>query len=112
MNAVRMFSGRMPILGVCLGHQAIAEAFGGKIVRAGKLMHGKASSIALKQDNPLFYGLPGTVLAARYHSLIVDEDTLPGCLEITARDEAGQIMAVSHTEHPTYGVQFLSLIHI
>ena len=106
VNAVRMFSGRMPILGVCLGHQAIAEAFGGKIVRAGKLMHGKASSIALKQDNPLFYGLPGTVLAARYHSLIVDEDTLPGCLEITARDEAGQIMAVSHTEHPTYGVQF------
>ena len=106
MDAVRTFSGRIPILGVCLGHQAIAEAFGGKIVRAGRLMHGKASSIAIKQDNPLFYGLPETVLAARYHSLTVDESTLPGCLEITARDESGQIMAVSHTEHPTYGVQF------
>ncbi|MBC5647922.1 bifunctional anthranilate synthase component II/anthranilate phosphoribosyltransferase [Christensenella tenuis] len=106
VDAVRTFSGRIPILGVCLGHQAIAEAFGGKIVRAGRLMHGKASSIAIKQDNSLFYGLPETVLAARYHSLIVDESTLPGCLEITARDESGQIMAVSHTEHPTYGVQF------
>lgn len=106
VDAVRTFSGRIPILGVCLGHQAIAEAFGGKIVRAGRLMHGKASSIAIKQDTPLFYGLPETVLAARYHSLTVDESTLPGCLEITARDESGQIMAVSHTEHPTYGVQF------
>lgn len=106
VDAVRAFSGRIPILGVCLGHQAIAEAFGGKIVRASGLMHGKASNIVVKQYNPLFYGLPETILAARYHSLIVDEDALPGCLEIIARDETGQIMAVSHMEHPTYGVQF------
>lgn len=106
VDAVKAFSGRIPILGVCLGHQAIAEAFGGKIVRVKQLMHGKASKIDLGEGNPLFYGLPGSVEAARYHSLIADEDTLPDCLTVTARDEIGQIMAVQHKEHPTYGVQF------
>ncbi len=106
VEAIRAFSGKVPILGVCLGHQAIAQAFGGRIVRAKQMMHGKASSIGIDAENPLFYGLPDTIEVARYHSLIAQEDTLPPELLITARDEAGQIMGVRHREHPTYGVQF------
>ncbi len=96
----------LPIFGVCLGHQSIVEAFGGRIVRAGQLMHGKASTITLDSHCPLFAGLPGQIEAARYHSLIAQEVGLPDCLKITARDETGQIMAVQHKQFPVFGVQF------
>lgn len=106
VEAIRYFSGKLPILGVCLGHQSIAEAFGGKVVIAKEQLHGKASDITLKTDNPLFSGLPKKIKVARYHSLIVDRETLPDCLEVTGYDSKNQIMALRHKEHPTYGVQF------
>ncbi len=106
VEAIRTFSGRIPILGVCLGHQSIVEAFGGTIIPARQLMHGKASSIKMEEQHPLFRGLPCPFTAGRYHSLIADEHTLPDCLYVTALDENGQIMAVSHRTHKTYGVQF------
>lgn len=106
IEAIRTFSGKIPILGVCLGHQSIVEAFGGRIIPARRLMHGKASSIKMEEHHPLFRGLPCPFTAGRYHSLIADEHTLPDCLYVTALDENGQIMAVSHKEHKTYGVQF------
>ena len=106
LDIVRAFSGSLPILGVCLGHQAIGEAFGGAVVQARHLMHGKASEIAVQSSCPLFHGLPESIQVARYHSLMVEESTLPDCLEILARDEDGQIMALRHREHPTFGMQF------
>ena len=106
LDAIRTFAGIIPIFGVCLGHQSIVQAFGGRIVRAGQLMHGKASTITLDTDCPLFAGLPRQVEAARYHSLIAQEVGLPDCLKITARDETGQIMAVQHKQFPVFGVQF------
>lgn len=106
IDAVKRFSGRIPILGVCLGHQAIGEAFGGKTVPAKTLMHGKASTVNLDPRCPLFSGLPESTPVARYHSLITDGQSLPSCLKVTATDEDGQIMAVMHKEHPTFGVQF------
>ena len=106
VGAVRRFSGQIPILGVCLGHQAVGEAFGGETVPAAKLMHGKASAVAVDTACPLFRGLPGEILAARYHSLILDPETLPECLIVTARDADGQIMGVRHRTDPTFGVQF------
>ena len=104
--AIQKFAGKMPILGICLGHQAIAEAFGGKIVKAEHLMHGKASNIAIDNQSVLFAGLPPVIACGRYHSLIVEEASLPSCLRITARDENGQIMALEHTKIPIYGLQF------
>lgn len=104
--AIQKFAGKMPILGICLGHQAIAEAFGGKIVKAEHLMHGKASNIAIDNQSVLFAGLPQVIACGRYHSLIVEEASLPSCLRITARDENGQIMALGHTKFPIYGLQF------
>lgn len=106
MEAIRRFSGKFPILGVCLGHQSICEAFGGTIVRANVLMHGKSSRINLDVTCPLFQGLPQSVPCGRYHSLICQESDFPECLKVTGRDEDGQIMALAHREHPTYGVQF------
>lgn len=106
VETIKHFSGKIPILGVCLGHQSIAEAFGGKVVIAKEQLHGKATDITLSTDNPLFTGLPKKIKVARYHSLIVDSETLPKCLEITAYDSKNQIMAIRHKEHPTYGVQF------
>lgn len=106
IDVIKTFSGKIPILGVCLGHQSIVEAFGGSIIRARNLMHGKASSIKMEEGHLLFKGLPCPFTAGRYHSLIADESTLPECLYVTALDENGQIMAVSHKEHKTYGVQF------
>lgn len=105
-DLIRELKGRIPILGVCLGHQAICEVFGAAIVHAKKLMHGKQSIIALDNTSLLFYELPGRIPAARYHSLIADRDTLPPELLITARDDMGEIMAVQHTHYPIYGVQF------
>lgn len=105
-DAVRAFSGKVPILGVCLGHQAIVEAFGGTITYAPELMHGKASPAELDRSCPLFSGIGAPAQVARYHSLAADEKTLPACLRVVARADDGQVMAVQHTEHPTFGVQF------
>lgn len=106
MDAIRHFNGKIPMLGVCLGHQSICEAFGGTIVRAAHLMHGKASQMVLDMTSPIFAGLPKTVSCGRYHSLIAQESDFPECLKVTARDENGQIMALQHRETQTYGVQF------
>ena len=106
MKAIQEFSGKIPILGVCLGHQSIVQAFGGKIIRARQLMHGKSSSIKFEEKHPLFRHCSCPFTAGRYHSLIADEETLPECLYVTALDENGQIMAVSHKTHKTYGLQF------
>lgn len=106
VDVIKHFSGRLPILGICLGHQSICEAFGGKIVKADELMHGKSSKISIDNSSPIFKDLPKDIEAARYHSLIAEHASLPECLEATAFDSAGQIMAVQHKEHPTYGLQF------
>jgi len=106
MDVVRELGGKVPILGVCLGHQAICEALGGEIVLAGRLMHGKKSPITLTGSSPLFEGLPLTISGARYHSLVAKPDSLPDCLEITGRGPEGEIMAVQHKEKPIYGLQF------
>ena len=106
VEAVRRLDGKIPILGVCLGHQAIGEAFGGRTVRAPKLMHGKAGTVTLKNSCPLFSGLPEKIQAARYHSLVAERSSLPCCLEVTAEDEDGQIMGIRHKGTDTYGLQF------
>ncbi len=96
----------IPTLGVCLGHQAICEAFGGRIVHAAHLMHGKQSTVTLDKSCPLFAGLPDQIPVARYHSLAAEETSLPDCLRVTARTADGEIMAVMHQSYPIYGVQF------
>ncbi|MFH7319099.1 anthranilate synthase component II [Desulfurivibrio sp. D14AmB] len=103
--AIRHFSGKLPILGVCLGHQAIGEAFGGKIVRASRLMHGKTSPVT-HDGRGVFRGLPNPFEAMRYHSLMVDEASLPACFEITARTDQGELMGLRHRELAVEGVQF------
>jgi len=105
LKIVAEFSGRLPILGVCLGHQAIGEAFGGRIRRARKLMHGKTSEIHHNGEG-VFHALPNPFVATRYHSLTLDPDTCPDCLTVTARTDDGTIMAIRHNQHPTVGVQF------
>ena len=105
---VRALAGKVPVLGVCLGHQAIGEAFGGKIVRARRLMHGKTCPVVHTNDE-LFDGIPSPFTAMRYHSLAVDPQTLPADLVVTAMSgtgDASEIMAMKHRDHPTYGVQF------
>ena len=102
---IKTFSGKIPILGVCLGHQAIASVFGAKIVRAGTLMHGKTSEIKSDGKN-LFEGLGQPFKAMRYHSLAVSRESLPTELEITAESDDGEIMGLRHREHPTEGIQF------
>lgn len=104
--AIQALAGELPILGVCLGHQAICEAFGGVVSYAKKLMHGKPSQVALDRSCPLFRGLPATIQAARYHSLAAVEDTLPECLTVTARTDDGEVMAVQYQDRPVYGLQF------
>ncbi|MDO4283971.1 MAG: aminodeoxychorismate/anthranilate synthase component II [Eubacteriales bacterium] len=105
-EVVRRLSGTTPILGVCLGHQGICEAYGASIVHARRLMHGKQSQVSADLSSPLFAGLPQTFRVARYHSLVADESTLPDCLRVTARTDDGEIMAVEHREYPVYGLQF------
>lgn len=102
---IRAFAGRVPILGVCLGHQAIGQAFGGRIVHAKQLMHGKTSLIH-HRDVGVFRGLPNPLTATRYHSLVIERETLPDCLEITAWTDDGEIMGVRHKTLPVEGVQF------
>jgi glutamine amidotransferase of anthranilate synthase or aminodeoxychorismate synthase len=105
-EAVRCFAGKIPILGVCLGHQAICEVFGATITRARRLMHGKKSCIRLMGD-PIFAGLPEKIDAARYHSLIARRDTVPGELIVIAEDDdIGEVMAVKHSRYTVYGLQF------
>jgi anthranilate synthase/aminodeoxychorismate synthase-like glutamine amidotransferase len=105
LAAIRQFSGRVPILGVCLGHQAIALAFGGQVVPARRLMHGKTSAVT-SDGRELFQGVPSPFEAMRYHSLAVARASLPACLEVTAEAEDGEVMGLRHRSHPTEGVQF------
>ena len=105
LETVRAFSGRVPILGVCLGHQAIGQAFGGRVVRAPSLMHGKTSLIR-HDGKTIFAGLPDPFAATRYHSLVVDPESVPADLEVSARTEDGVVMGLRHRRHPTEGVQF------
>ena len=105
VELVQAAAGSCPILGVCLGHQAIAQAFGGRIVPAPQIMHGKVSEIEHAGDD-LFRALPSPFLATRYHSLVAEPASLPACLEVTARTKDGVIMAVRHRELPIHGVQF------
>jgi anthranilate synthase/aminodeoxychorismate synthase-like glutamine amidotransferase len=104
-EVVKTWSGRLPILGVCLGHQAIGEAFGGRIVRARRLMHGKTSPIR-HGGHPLFAGIDSPFEATRYHSLVVDPGSVPAALDVIATSDDDEIMAFAHRAHPTYGVQF------
>jgi len=99
------FAGKVPMMGVCLGHQAIGQAFGGKVVRAKQVMHGKTSRIG-HSDKGVFRGLPDGFIATRYHSLVIENETIPHCLEVTARSEDGEIMGVRHRELGVEGVQF------
>ena len=105
-EAIKTFGKEIPVLGICLGHQAIGEVYGGKVVPAKELMHGKMSEITINNKNPLFEGLEDKIYAARYHSLIIDDETFPEDLKVIGRDEKGQIMAVCHKEYPVYGIQF------
>lgn len=102
---IEHFKGIIPIFGVCLGHQAIGQAFGGDVVRAEKLMHGKTSEI-IHDGTTIFEGIPSPYTATRYHSLIVKRETLPDCLEISAETAEGEIMGLRHKEYPIEGVQF------
>lgn len=104
--ALRELKGEFPILGVCLGHQAIGEVFGGTVTYARKLMHGKQSTVTLDRTATLFKGLPEQILVGRYHSLAIDPETLPEVLKPTATTEDGEVMAVEHREYPIYGLQF------
>jgi anthranilate synthase/aminodeoxychorismate synthase-like glutamine amidotransferase len=105
LDMIEAFKGRKPILGVCLGHQSIGHYFGGHVVRAGRLMHGKTSPI-LHRDSDVFHGMPQGFAATRYHSLLVERATLPDCLEVTAETSEGEIMGLRHKSLPIWGVQF------
>ena len=106
IEAIKYFAGKLPIFGICLGHQAICEAFGGRVSYAKELMHGKKKTIYTVGESKLFEGLGDSFQAARYQSLAAVRDKLPEILRVTAEAEDGEIMAVEHTEYPIYGVQF------
>ena len=106
IDAIRHFAGKVPILGVCLGHQAICKCFGATVSYAKELVHGKAYDVTRDTESPLFHDMPTTIRAARYHSLAAVESTMPECLRITARTKDGEIMAVEHRDYPIYGLQF------
>lgn len=105
MSVIEHFAGKIPIFGVCLGHQSIAQVFGGDVVRAERLMHGKTSEM-FHTNETIFQGLPNPFIATRYHSLIVKKETLPDCFEVTAWTSEKEIMAIRHKELPIEGVQF------
>ena len=102
---IQRFAGRIPLLGVCLGHQAIGQAFGGRIVRAAKVMHGKLDAVT-HDGRGVFTGIPSPVTVTRYHSLAIEGASVPDCLEVSARTAEGEIMGVRHREHAVEGVQF------
>lgn len=104
-EVIRHFAGRVPILGVCLGHQCIGQVFGATVERNHRIMHGKTSPIRHHQQG-IFAGLPSPLTATRYHSLVVRPDSVPDCLEVTADTEEGEVMGLRHREHPIFGVQF------
>lgn len=104
-EVIRTFGPRVPILGVCLGHQCIAEVYGGRVVRAGRLMHGKTSEVH-HDGSQLYTGVPSPFVATRYHSLIVERESLPRCLKVTSETAEGEIMGLRHEAHPVEGVQF------
>ena len=106
VQAAKELGKDIPLLGVCLGHQAICAAFGATVTYAKALMHGKQSVVRQEGDSPLFAGLPETFPVARYHSLAAAPETMPECLQVTARTEDGEVMAVRHRDYPVYGVQF------
>ena len=106
VQAAKELGKDIPLLGVCLGHQAICAAFGATVTYAKALMHGKQSVVRQEGDSPLFAGLPETFPVARYHSLAAAPETMPECLQVTARTKDGEVMAVQHREYPIYGVQF------
>ncbi len=105
-EVIKKLGQKYPILGVCLGHQAICEVFGGVVSYAKELVHGKAYDITLDNDSRLFRGMPKTIKAARYHSLAAVPEKLPACLKVTAKTKDGEIMAVEHKDYPICGVQF------
>ena len=105
VEAIKHFAGKLPILGVCLGHQSIGQAYGGKVVRADRLMHGKTSPV-FHDNRELFVGLPDPFDATRYHSLLVERSSLPECLEVTAWTAEGEIMGMRHRSLPVWGMQF------
>ncbi len=106
-DVIRQFKGKIPIFGVCLGHQAICEVFGATVTYAKKLMHGKKSKVSVDMGCPIYYGLPFFVIeVARYHSLAADESTIPEELIVTGKTEADEVMSVMHRDFPIYGVQF------
>jgi anthranilate synthase/aminodeoxychorismate synthase-like glutamine amidotransferase len=105
LEVINAFAGKIPVLGVCLGHQAIGQAFGGRVVRAGRPVHGKTSVIT-HDGRGVFRSLPDTLVVGRYHSLLVEEKWLPDCLEVTARTAEGEIMGLRHREYYVEGVQF------
>ncbi len=106
VEAIKYFTGKLPILGICLGEQSIGQAFGGVVGLANKPLHGKATKVHIDTASPIFEGLTGVIEVGRYHSLIVERDNLPDCLEVIAEDDEGQIMALKHKDFPTYGIQF------
>lgn len=105
-EVIKQLGHKIPILGVCLGHQAICQVFGAKIIHAKQLMHGKTSKITLLEEQPLFTDLPNFMQVARYHSLIADNQTLPECLKVIAKTKQEEIMAITHQNYPIFGVQF------
>lgn len=106
IETVKKLGNKIPILGVCLGHQAICEAFGAEIFQAKQLMHGKQSEVRLNLNCPLFFNMSEKTTVARYHSLAAKPDTIPKCLTITAETDDGEVMGVMHREYPIFGVQF------
>lgn len=105
-DVIRYFAGKVPIMGICLGHQAICEVFGAKVTYAKKLMHGKQSVASLDTESRLFINMKEEITVARYHSLAAAPDSIPECLRVTAKTADGEVMAAEHTEFPVYGVQF------
>lgn len=106
IDVVKKYAGKIPIMGVCLGHQAICTAFGGVVSYAKELMHGKTSIAAIDNECAVFKDMPDIIRVARYHSLAALRDRLPACLRVTAETEDGEVMAVEHTKYPVYGIQF------
>lgn len=106
LDVIRTYAGRKPILGVCLGHQAIGEVFGGSLTNLSDVFHGVATEGTQLQNDPIFAGLPRRITMGRYHSWVVDRDTLPPCLEVTAESDEGYIMALRHRDYDIHGIQF------